>query len=487
MRVPPMRLLRTLQRRGSVGALAIGALALVVAACGGSDDTDTPTLAESPRAPSDDGATDRVTDATDPEVQAALAGLRDDSGMLDAERHTTVSQIVADLDLQIPARDPFLPELAVWTPAGEVILRDDNRPHLFGFDWLTNFGIRIVRFEEFDPRVERDGIIPIKEPTFIDVAEAIDVYEVGSPVVHVEINGDVRAYPLAILIWHEVINDVVGGVPVLVTYCPLCNTAIAFDRRLGDATLTFGTSGLVRNSDLVMYDNQTESVWQQVGGKALIGDLVGATLTPIPSPIVSFGQFRTAFPEALVMDFPDLFVGATDLAGFTPRIPYGNNPYVLYDDLAAENDPRRLYQDDVDERLHFAARVVGLRIEDEAIAYPFALLEEQRVIEDEVGGVPVVVFWAPGARSALDTGVIDAGREVGSAGVFERTLDGADLVFSPNPDDPQTFLDSGGSVWDIFGRAIAGPREGARLTPLVHGTHLWFAWSVFEPETAVAE
>ena len=364
----------------------------MLAACGGSDDAASPGLADSPRAPNDDGAADRVAAVTDPEAQAALAALRDDDGMLDAERHTTVTRMVADMNLQIPVREPVLPEHRVWTPVGEVILRDDNRPHLFGFDWLTNFGIRIVRFEEFDPRVERDGIIPITEPTFVDVADAIDIYLDGSPVVHVEINGDVRAYPLAILIWHEIVNDVVGGFPVAVTYCPLCNTAIAFDRRVGDATLTFGTSGLLRNSDLVMYDRQTESLWQQVGGKALIGDLVGATLTPIPSPIVSFGQFSTAFPEALVMDFPDLFVGATDLAGFTPRIPYGNNPYVLYDDLAAEDDPRRLHKDEVDDRLHFAERVVGLRIRDDVIAYPCLLLEERRMIEDEVAGVPVVVF-----------------------------------------------------------------------------------------------
>ena len=142
----------------------------------------------------------------------------------------------------------------------------------------------------------------------------------------------------------------------------------------------------------------------------------------------------------------------------------------------------------MDDRLHFADRVVGLRINDEAIAYPFPLLTERRVIADLVGGRPIVVFWTPGARSALDQIAIDASRDVGSAGVFDPTVDGSVLEFDPNPDDPQTFIDRAtGSTWDIFGRAVTGALAGARLTPVVHGTHLWFAWAAFEPDTALAE
>ena len=290
------------------------------------------------------------------------------------------------------------------------------------------------------------------------MAEADRIYGDGAPMQHIDVNGDVRAFPVEIMLWHEVVNDVVGGVPVLVTYCPLCNTAIAFDRRLGGMTLSFGTSGILRNSDLVMYDHQTESVWQQVGGKALIGDLVGATLPLIPSGIVSWAQFRDAFPEGLVLARPDL--RNTPGAG----IPYGTTPYTGYDDLAAERDVRRLFRGELDDRLRFADRVVGLTINGEAVAYPFRVLAGEPVIADVVGGEAVVVVWTPGAVSVLDKTVIETSREVGGAAVFHPALNGVALTFAPNPDDPRTFRDTGtGSTWKHL-RAGGSGGAGRRAT-----------------------
>ena len=463
-------------------ALAAIAMALIAAGCSSAEDlpaADGPP----PDAPAESGVVvvrrDAAEAVVDP-VERALAELRDDSGMLDKERHRRVYEAMLADAPPIPEREPFLPPDAVRTPAGEVILRDANRPHLFGFDWLTNFGIRIVKFEEFDPRLLRDAIIPLSDGDYLGVAEADAIYSDVAPMQHINVNGDARAFPVEIMLWHEVLNDVVGGVPVLVTYCPLCNTAIAFDRRVGGMTLTFGTSGILRNSDLVMYDHQTESVWQQVGGKALIGDMVGATLPVIPSGIVSWGQFRDAFPEGLVLARPTVQTRPG------PGIPYGTTPYTSYDNLTADIDVRRLFRGDLDERLRFADRVVGLTINGEAVAYPFHVLEEEPVVADVVGGEAVVVVWTPGAVSALDNAVIETSREVGGAGVFRPTLDGRALTFEANPDDPQTFRDrETGSTWNIFGRAVAGELAGAQLTPIPHGTHLWFAWAVFEPETSI--
>ena len=469
--------------RGGAVALAAVALALVAAGC--SSGEEEPVAADVPRAdtPAESGVVvvrrDAAEAVVDP-VEMALAELRDDSGMLDKERHRRVYEAALADAPPIPEREPFLPPDAVRTPAGEVILRDENRPHLFGFDWLTNFGIRIVKFEEFDPRLLRDAIIPLSDGDYLSIAEADAIYGDGAPMQHIDVNGDARAFPVEIMLWHEVLNDVVGGVPVLVTYCPLCNTAIAFDRRVGGTTLTFGTSGILRHSDLVMYDHQTESVWQQVGGKALIGDMVGATLPVIPSGIVSWGQFRDAFPEGLVLARPDVSRGPG------PGIPYGTTPYTSYDSLEAEYDVRRLFRGELDERLQFADRVVGVTINGEAVAYPFRVLREAPVVADVVGGEAVVVVWTPGAVSALDNAVIETSREVGGAGVFRPTLDGRALTFEPNPGDPQTFRDrETGSTWNIFGRAVAGELAGAQLTPVPHGTHLWFAWAVFEPETSI--
>ena len=466
----------------AAAAISAVAVALIAAACSSAEDGP---AADRPLSdpPADAAVTvvrrDEAETPVDP-VELALAKLRDDSGILDKERHARVYEAARANAPPVPAREPFLSPDARVTPAGEAILRDDSRPHLFGFDWLTNFGIRIVRFEEFDPRLLRNQIIPLSDGDYLSMAEADAIYGDGAPMQHISVNGDVRAFPVEIMLWHEVLNDVVGGMPVLVTYCPLCNTAIAFDRRVGGMTLTFGTSGILRNSDLVMYDHQTESVWQQVGGKALIGDMVGATLPVIPSGIVSWGQFRDAFPEALVLARPDL--RNSPGAG----IPYGTTPYTSYDNLAADVDVRRLFRGELDERLRFADRVVGLTINGEAVAYPFGVLADEMVVADVVGGEAVVVVWTPGAVSALDDTVIETSREVGGAGVFRPTLDGRTLTFEANPDDPQTFRDLGtGSTWNIFGRAVAGELAGAQLTPIPHGTHLWFAWAVFEPETSI--
>ena len=254
----------------------------------------------------------------------------DDTGILDASRSPRTAARIAALAPEIPEREPFLPPTAERTADGERIIRDDARPALFGFDWLTNFGIRIVRFDEFNPRLLRDEIVPLTNPQYITLTEAQTIYVDGSPMIFLEVNGDARAYPLEILLWHEIVNDVVGGVPVLMTYCPLCNTAIAFERQVGARTLLFGGSGILRNSDLVMYDRETESLWQQIGGKALVGDMVGATLTPLPAPIISFGQLRDAFPNALVL--------SRDTG--TP-IAYGGTPYTAYDAVDDRGDYRR--------------------------------------------------------------------------------------------------------------------------------------------------
>jgi hypothetical protein len=282
----------------------------------------------------------------------------------------------------------------------------------------------------------------------------------------------VRAYPIAILTWHEIVNDVIGGVPVSVTFCPLCNTAIAFERTINDVVFDFGTSGTLRNSDLVMWDRQTESLWQQIGAEAIVGSMVGAKLSLLPAPIVSWAQFKQNFPEALVL---------SQNTGF--RRNYGANPYSGYDDV---NNTPFLFRGQLDSILSPFERVVTLDLGTEFVAYPFPLLEEVRVFQDVRQQREIVVFWTPGTSSALDTRVIDEGREVGSTGVFARAVDGQALEFSPNPTDDQTFLDQQtGSTWNIFGKAVSGPLSGTQLEPLVFANHFWFAWAAFQPETEV--
>ena len=337
--------------------------------------------------------------------------------------------------------------------------------------WKTDFAKALIPLAEIQSGgPPRDGIPPIDAPKFISPAEASAWLKDQEPVIAFELNGDARAYPLQILIWHEIVDDEVGGVPVALTFCPLCNTAIAFDRRVDGRALRFGTTGNLRRSDLVMWsDDPGETWWQQITGEALVGDLVGHRLTMLPAEIVAFADFKAAYPSGPVL--------SRDTGH--PR-GYGTNPYVGYDDIGSTPF---LYAGPKDTRLPPMERVATVELGGQTAAYPFSRLIQAHVANDEVGGTPLVVFHQGGTVSALDGPVIAASRDVGAATVFERSLQGNVLTFSWR--DDQFVDDQTGSTWDILGQATAGPLAGRRLRPLVSANHFWFAWAVFKPETRI--
>ncbi len=336
--------------------------------------------------------------------------------------------------------------------------------------WKTDFARHSVLLTEITPGgPPRDGIPPIDDPRFVSVEEAGSWLKPWEPVIHLSVGGEARAYPLQILIWHEIVNDTLGGVPVAVTFCPLCNTAIAFDRRVGNRTLDFGTTGNLRKSDLVMWDRQTESWWQQVTGEAIVGELTGHNLRVLPATIVGWQEFRAGFPEGRVLSRETGFSRA-----------YGTNPYVGYDDV---NSPPFLYESQTDGRLPPKERVVTVSLGGEDVAYPFSVLRERRVIADMVGGEQIVVFYVPGTNSALDKSSIGESRDVGSAAVYSPWVDGSELSFHWRNG---AFLDDQtGTRWMILGMAEAGPLDGKQLEPVAHANHFWFAWAAFEPNTRI--
>jgi len=205
-------------------------------------------------------------------------------------------------------------------------------------DWvrefpLTDFSRTEIPFSEivFDG-ARRDSIPPIHDPVF---RYANTLTEMGDlePLISVELNGEARAYPLRMMLWHEIVNDRIGDLPFVVTYCPLCNSGIVFDRRLDGRELTFGNTGRIRHFDMVMYDHQTESWWQQFGGGGLIGAFSGAQLKMLPAQIESLAAFRTRQPVGKVMvpADPDLRpYGQSPYAGMEGRIPARSRfPYDL--------------------------------------------------------------------------------------------------------------------------------------------------------------
>jgi len=389
-----------------------------------------------------------------PENKAVPTAVRQEPDLKPIE--PTVFESITDLSLQVTptaCEDPF---------SGQSVRFSTQ-------NWNTNFCLHTVPYDEiFSGGPPPDAIPSIDNPKFDTVGEAEGWLADREPVILFQDGDLARAYPLQILTWHEIVNDELNSKPVVITFCPLCNTALVFERPTYQRKpLTFGTSGNLRNSDLVMYDRQTESWWQQFTGEAIVGDLVGNQLTLLPSAVISWADFKTQFPDGQVLSLD---------TGYSRR--YGSNPYTGYDDI---NASPFLYAGPLDNRLRPMARVLGVLLPDGGgVAYPLERLKTEGIINDAINGIQITAFWKAGTASALDTSSIPSGQDVGAAAVFLREINGQTLTFISSGEgdfqDQQT-----GSTWNLFGLAVAGPMRGSQLTPLPHHNTFWFAWAAFVP------
>jgi len=291
------------------------------------------------------------------------------------------------------------------------------------------------------------------------------------PVILVEISGIARAYPLQILTYHEIVNDRINDTPLTVTFCPLCNSSIVFDRRNGGQVLDFGTTGLLRMSDLVMYDRQTESWWQQFSGKSIVGEMLGIELKRIPSSIVSFETFSQGFPDGMVLNRD---------TGHTR--PYGRNPYAGYDRI---DQTPFLFDRQIDDRLPPMERVLSVSVDGVARVYPFNLLKKRPVINDDISGKPVVVFANGELYSALDASSIVDSRHLVEATAWTRIPTGGNRALNFEVKQGKIHDTQTGSQWNALGHAILGEMKGAQLDAVDSGVHFAFAWLAFNPETEI--
>ncbi len=367
----------------------------------------------------------------------------------------------------VPTDVPPSPE----NPVTSTLLPIESPPAGAEFEFKTDFSRHSVPYGEIlSGGPPKDGIPALNDPRFVSVSEAEAWLKPVEPVILVQVGEDARAYPIQILIWHEIVNDTVGGEPLIVTFCPLCNTAIAFKRTFNGQVFDFGTTGRLRYSNLIMYDRQTETWWQQATGEAIAGELTGTKLEFYPAVIVSWEDFKTAYPQGKVLSRETGH--ARD---------YGRNPYYGYDDV---NNPPFLYEGPVTPgQLPPMARVLTIELNGEAVAYPYETLEQVGAVNDTVGGEAVVILWQAGTASPLDSSSTSSGRDVGAAAAFSRTVNGQTLTFAADNGiikDNET-----GSQWNVLGAAISGPLAGAQLTPVVSINHFWFSWAAFKPETRI--
>jgi Protein of unknown function (DUF3179) len=299
-----------------------------------------------------------------------------------------------------------------------------------------------------------DGIPSIDNPKFVSVEEADKFLQDGDQVVGLNINGDIRAYPLQILVWHEIVNDNVGGVPVAVTYCPLCFTNQVFDRTVQGQTVEFGTSGKLYNSNLVMYDRTSNSLWSQALGQAIVGNHAGIKLDRIPFDVAFWKEWKQLYPDTKVLSRD---TGSTR--------PYGADPYGNY---YTSND---LFfpVSNKDDRLGLKEIVVGLENAGQFKAYKLQQIEDSKVINNRIGGKSIALF-------SLHPFMVR---------VFNSTLNGQNIEFRVDKNNSKITDKQTGSEWNFDGSAISGSMKGKQLTRLPFDEGFWFEWVAFHPRTAL--
>ncbi|EMA52232.1 DUF3179 domain-containing protein [Halococcus salifodinae] len=328
---------------------------------------------------------------------------------------------------------------------------------------------------ELDRGAAEDAIPAITDPAFgTDWSEFAVELDPNERVIGVKRDGEARAYPLAILNWHEIVNDVFEprskarrtesdgefDGPLLVTYCPLCGSGLTAERRVDNEETVFGVSGFLWNSDLVMYDRATDSLWSQIMATAIRGPKTGESLSLVPSTLTAWSAWREAHPETEVL-LPPPTSGSVGNA--RPR-DYTRDPYAGY----GESHRIGIGGEEFEGKLHPKADVIGIAHDGMARAYPFDTITNEGVINDRVGGLPVVVTTDPGDALVA----------------YERRVDGDVLSFEPAGADA---IRADGSRWRrATGEAVDGPHEGTQLSRANDASPMFFfAWRDFNPETEV--
>ena len=324
----------------------------------------------------------------------------------------------------------------------------------------------IVPFDQiFSGGPPPDGIPSIDNPKFMNVQDAANFISDSDLVLGLNINGDTRAYPLLILVWHEIINDKVGGVPVAITYCPLCFTNQVFNRTLNShgqeriVVLQFGTSGKLYNNNLVMYDRTSKSLWSQALGQAIVGKYAGQKLQRIPFDIAYWKDWKQLYPNSKVLSKD---------TGFSR--PYGVDPYGGY------YTSNQLYfpVSNHDNRLGLKEKIIGLDDsrggagKEQYKAYKLQQIETQKVINDEINGKPVTLF-------SLHPAMVRA---------YDRIIVGGKVLEFESSNNKITDKQTG-SEWNFDGEAVNGILKGKHLTRLPFDEGFWFEWVAFHPQTAI--
>ncbi|MSP11553.1 MAG: DUF3179 domain-containing protein [Chloroflexi bacterium] len=334
----------------------------------------------------------------------------------------------------------------------------------------TSSGISDLEPAGFVPTLVRPLVIPNENyaQSYSPVA-AIDWLQPNEPVLVVSANQSEQAFPLQIMVWHLLVEGEIGGVPVAISYDPLVNHAVAFDRRINGVAYHLMPAGETLGAIPLLQDQETGSLWSQITGAALRGPATGQILRPVPLSWHSWRSWSAANPQGLVLLRP-----ASGLRA------YGLNPYPGY---ARQDNPPNFVHWEPDNRLSPMEMVAGLDFNGDQQAFSFAKLETEGAVNTQIGGYDIALFFDPQTASPLDDRYIAAGPASGSVLAYDAHVDGKRLTFFW---DHLAFRDlDTGSTWDINGRAVGGPLQGQRLKPALYHVAFWFAWSQAYPKSRV--
>ena len=335
----------------------------------------------------------------------------------------------------------------------------------------TDFSAHSVPLEDMiEGGPGKDGIQSIDAPEFESTSKAAKWLNENEPVIAFIVNGKAKAYPLQILMYHEIVNDQLGDQKIAVTYCPLCNAAMIFSRSYSYEDFDFGTTGKVYTSNLVMYDRQSETWWLQFTGEAVVGEYTGKSLELLPSQIVSFEHFKNNYPDGLVL---------SRNTGFDKK--YGVNPYTHYDSRSIPIG--WFFRKPFDDRLPAMERVLGVATTNEAMAFPFSSLNTQPLVHTDIGEEKILVISKPGVASSMDKLLIHESKDVLAAAAYSRVVGNRVLDFEVRQGkiiDKQTE-----SSWNMFGVAEQGELAGTRLTKIDRGVYFSFVWLDFYPQSVI--
>lgn len=360
-----------------------------------------------------------------------------------------------------------------------LIFSQMQNPKNIPFDWKTDTTKYSIDKSEIQIVMAKGSFPRLDFPNFFDKVAGLKAYFAKEPVIAVEINGKAKAYPLNVLTFYEISNDSLGGVPILATYCPLCNSGLVFNRKIKhknkEYLLDFNVSGMLRKSDMIMLDRNTETLWQQIMGVGIVGEMNEVQLEIIPSMIISVEEFFMHYPNGKILS------NKTDSDSMQKQL--GKNPYKKYDDLGSKPYGRFFKEEDIDKRLPAMERIVAIENEGSYKVYTFSTIRKHKVINDTFQSKNVVLFYQKGAVSVLDEGEISKSKDIGSVTVFSSDINAETLIFNRvkgHFEDTKT-----DSFWDSTGYCYQGKLRCLQLKIEPHSNQFAFAWFAFYPETEV--